>query len=334
MIYLLRSFGEGGKSILKIGFSDNLENRLSQYFYSNPFHKVISTKEGDEIQESLLHLYLGSLGYSFTIDGKLSEWYIDNPDVERIFGLSLGELCDEIWESRDKVFDPKKLKAMTASDYTYRLFDFLYKDHKDTFCGELFKINDGSISENESYKEVDEIFWESYINFNSPEIKLPDIYSEENLNIASEFLDNYFYKTGIFRDKMKMYCEFCDQYKDNQEIMNILDYKILNSRFRQFYEYFGTKGCSSRGYEEKQLLEAWGNDSKEEKLVKEIFLNFKVGDRYSSKDIKIMIGGIYQKLGITKTAKATDLGKYFTLTKTKVTLSDKTIVNGFKLEKL
>ena len=51
-----------------------------------------------------------------------------------------------------------------------------------------------------------------------------------------DFLDNKFYSTGIFKYKMKMYCEFCDQYKDNQEIMNILDYKILNSRFRQFYE--------------------------------------------------------------------------------------------------
>lgn len=39
------------------------------------------------------------------------------------------------------------------------------------------------------------------------------------------------------------------------------------------------------------------------------------------------------KIGYSfKIPKATDLGKYFKLTKTKVTLSDKTITNGFKLE--
>ena len=159
-------------------------------------------------------------------------------------------------------------------------------------------------------------------------------YKDENDKIASEFLDGYFYRTGVFREKMKMYCEFCDYYKNNLEVLDILNHRIENPRFRQFYDYFGTSGCSSRGYEEKPLLEAWGNDSKEEKLIKEIYLIFKLGDRYSAKDLKIMIGELYKKLGITKTPKATDLGGYFKLTKTRITLPDKTVVNGFRLDSL
>ena len=159
-------------------------------------------------------------------------------------------------------------------------------------------------------------------------------YKNENDQIASEFLDNNFYQTGIFREKLKMYCEFCDYYKDNPEVIDIINHRITNPRFRQFYNYFGTKGCSSKNYEEKNLLEAWGNDSKEEMLKKEICLTFKPGDRYSAKNLKQMVGEIYGKLGITKTPKATDLGKYFKLTKTRITLPDKTVVNGFKLESL
>lgn len=159
-------------------------------------------------------------------------------------------------------------------------------------------------------------------------------YKDESDRIASEFLDGYFYQTGIFEEKMRMYCEFCDHYENNLEVLDIINHRITNPRFKQFYDYFGTKGCSSRGYREKNLLEAWGNDSKEEILKKEIHLIFKTGDRYSAKDLKIILRELYKKLGITRTPKATDLGKYFKLIKTRITLPDKTVVNGFKLESL
>ena len=159
-------------------------------------------------------------------------------------------------------------------------------------------------------------------------------YKDENDRIASDFLDNHFYMTGLFHEKLKMYCEFCDLHKDNQEIMDILNHRITNPRFKDFYNYFGTKGCKSRRYQELPLLEAWGNDSKEERLKKEIYLNFQENQKYSMKDLKEKVGEIYTRLGITKTPKATDLGKYFTLKKTKVTLPDKTIAHGFRLDTL
>ena len=159
-------------------------------------------------------------------------------------------------------------------------------------------------------------------------------YKNENDEIAQDFLDNHFYQTGFFHEKLKMYCEFCDTYKDNPEVIDILNHRITNPRFKQFYDYFGTKGCKSKRYQELPLLEAWGNDSKEEKLTKEIYLTFKPGDRYSLKDLKEIIRGLYSKLEITKTPKATDLGKYFKLTKTRITLPNKTVVSGFRLDSL
>ena len=77
------------------------------------------------------------------------------------------------------------------------------------------------------------------------------------------------------------------------------------------------------------------NISKEEELEKMIYKKFKKGDRYSLSEVKDLLSEMYNTLEITKTPKATDLGKYFKISKTRITLPDKTVVNGFKiLEKI
>ena len=58
MIYLIRSYGKDEQTALKIGFASNLETRMSQYFYMNPFFEKVSSREGDELLEDLLHYYL------------------------------------------------------------------------------------------------------------------------------------------------------------------------------------------------------------------------------------------------------------------------------------
>ena len=157
--------------------------------------------------------------------------------------------------------------------------------------------------------------------------------SEED-RIVSDFLDNHFYKTGRFEDKMKMYCDFCDIYRDNQDIMSSLDHKIKDSKFKGYYTFYGTSGCSSRYFEEKKLISGFRDYMKGDKLETLVYTNFKTGGRYAMKEIKQKLSEIYSLLGISRTPKATDLGKYFKLTKTKVTLPDKTVKDGFKLEVL
>ena len=152
--------------------------------------------------------------------------------------------------------------------------------------------------------------------------------------IVSDFLSNHFYKTGIFKEQMRMYCEFCDIYKDNQDIMSSLDHKIKDSKFKGYYTFYGTSGCSARDFEEKKLISGLRDYMKGDKLETLVYTNFKTGGRYAMKEIKQKLSEIYSLLGISKTPKATDLGKYFKLAKTKVTLSDKTVTNGFKLEVL
>ena len=133
---------------------------------------------------------------------------------------------------------------------------------------------------------------------------------------------------------MKMYCEFCDIYKNNQDIMSSLDHKIKDSKFKGYYTFYGTSGCSARKYQELELKKGFKDYIKGDKLETLVYTNFKTGGRYTMKEIKQKLSEIYSHLGISKTPKATDLGKYFNLQRTRLTLPDKTIVNAFKLEVL
>ena len=74
--------------------------------------------------------------------------------------------------------------------------------------------------------------------------------------------------------------------------------------------------------------------SKESELSSVIYKKFKIGDRVVNKDIKQILQDIYRDLGITSKPKATDLGKYFKLTRTCITLPDKTIKEGYLLKSL
>lgn len=150
--------------------------------------------------------------------------------------------------------------------------------------------------------------------------------------IVDFFLDNQFYKTGVFREKMKLFCEFMDKHKENQEISNLLYLKIKDPRYKDYYSYYGTSGCRAVRYDEKPLKEGLLNLSKEDKLLIAIHNNFRLGDRFTKKYIKTTLTNIYKSLNITITPKATDLEKYFKLVKIKVTMEDKTRENGFKLE--
>lgn len=152
--------------------------------------------------------------------------------------------------------------------------------------------------------------------------------------LLSDFLNNYFYKTGLFHEKMKLYCEFSDMYSGNSAIMEGLNHRIEDPKFLKYYRYYGTKGCSSRKYQEADLYRGWEDASKSDKLSSIIYSKYQTGDKISMIDLKLGLKEIYSSLSISKTAKATDLGEYFSLTKTHVTINGVS-KNGFKLgEKL
>ena len=133
-----------------------------------------------------------------------------------------------------------------------------------------------------------------------------------------DFLLYQFNTTGIFRTKMKMYCDFLDCYREySNEISDIIYYRTKDSRFRTYYNFFGSKGCKALRYQENDLKQTMISASKECNLSPIIYSRFSVDSRYTLKEIKSTLQEIYKHFGITSKPKATDLGKYFTLIRTK-----------------
>jgi len=158
------------------------------------------------------------------------------------------------------------------------------------------------------------------------------IYSSNDEQILKDFLDNEFYPCKIFDDRLKLYCEFRDKNKDNPVIMEGLLNRVTDQRFNQYYNYFGASGCRAVSFQEASLLRLLRDASKDNLLVKEIYSTFKEGDRYLSADIKEILRGIYQKLSLSKSPKASDIKEYFELSITNITTPEG-VKKGFILKK-
>ena len=301
MIYLIKSYGYRGKSVLKIGFTDDIQKRSYQYFSSNPMMEVLSTREGDEIFEKLLHRYLYYLGFQYKRFGRLDEWFIDSPEVKRLFHISRETLDKKIWKHRDKILD-------ISSSTDFRLFEYLYQKNKEGFIGNEFDYVDGKLTRTKA-KTIDISFW-------SLIIKRESISSEDTNDIVSVFLKK-FHSTGIFEEKMKMYCEFMDTFKDNVYILDQIIHKV-DPKFKTYYDLYGTSGCQAVRYEEIYLKRKIGDSLLEDSLKGKLIQEFKIGDRITLKDIKMRLKNIYTSLNITRTPKAKDLEQYFSVKELKL----------------
>ena len=329
----------GNKFIYKIGFSEdiNIENRLNSYFYMNPGSEIISLRRGDELLEDLIHYYLYYLGYRYQKNNKLDEWFTGDPEVLNIFHISRESLERKLWKYRDKVFNIDKIKSDRTLDL--QLFRYLYTKNKDSFVGERYRVTENKELIKLNPKEIDLVFYNSLLKYFPEEIIVPSPsniseYQSDLEREVQDFLDNKFYSTGIFKYKMRMYCEFMDKHQGNKEVSDIIYFKIKDPRYRNFYNFYGTKGCKAVSYEEKKLEIGMIDTTSDSVLYTTIYTRFKCGERYTSKDLKEILREIYQDLGISRTPKANDLRQYFKLIKTKITLPDKTLKDGFRLDPL
>ena len=159
-------------------------------------------------------------------------------------------------------------------------------------------------------------------------------YQSEIEKEIQDFLDTKFYKTGIFKYKMKMYCEFMDLHQGNKEVSDIIYFKIKDPKYRKYYNFYGTSGCKSVSYEEKKLELGMINTSKSDELFSVVYKKFKIGEKYTLKEIKSVLQDIYRDLGITSKPKATDLDKYYNLSSVLITESSGKRTRGYLLNSL
>ena len=304
MLYLIRSFGRGGKSILKIGYTEDIDRRMNQYFYINPYFENISNREGDEMLEGMIQIYLKFLGYQFQKDGRLNEWFIDNFMIPQIFHINRKRLEKKLWNNRDKIFDLSKT-------IDFKIFTYLKERNPNTFRGYNYKVLEGNNIIPISAKDID-------VKFQSKLINRKEIVIENKDDVFGSFL-NTFCNTKIFPIKLKIFCEFMDLHKDDDNILKFIQDKIPDPKFLNYYNFFGTKVCKSKKYCEEtlkhMLFDAIGKDSLRSKIISE----FMLGGKYTRKNIKERLAVIYKTQGISKAPKANDIEEYFDTRPIKIT---------------
>ena len=71
--------------------------------------------------------------------------------------------------------------------------------------------------------------------------------------------------------------------------------------------------------------------SKNPELIKRLMEEFIIGERYSLKDIKLILATNYSTIGLIKTAKASDLEDYFNIKKCTICQKDGKRINGYEI---
>ena len=173
---------------------------------------------------------------------------------------------------------------------------------------------------NERSWEVSQVDYQDQINVTRS--LLEEGYTQQNFNyeedkILKDFLDNRFYSTGVFREKMKLFCEFMDKYKNNKYILDSIIHKV-DPKFKKYYDLYGTQGCRANSYKEAYLKQRISDNMKNNNIKDKLVEKFEIGHRYTLKNIKNSLKLLYENLGISKTPKASDLKEYFNVSEVKL----------------
>lgn len=303
---------------MKVGYTDDINKRMGQYFYNNPGFDILGIREGDEMLEDMIQIYLTYLGYQRKIGGRLNEWFDDRPEVQQIFHISRNRLENLLWRSREKVFNLTRTTHLN-------IYEYLREKNLDSYSGVNYKLDENSNIIPIKYNKLDLYYQTSIINKNL------DVETEPT---GIDDLDNFieeFYSTGNFSNKMKAYCKFVDQYGKDNYIMGIVDIRIPDPKFKSYYNLFGTSGCRARSYRDDRINTIIDSRIKINNLSTKVSEMFKIGKRYSRKDIKLLLSQIYNSLEIKKIAKANDLEKWFEIKEVKFPDATGKWIHGFEI---
>lgn len=101
MLYLIRSWGRGGKSYLKVGYTSDLKSRMFSYYHSNPGFELLAVRQGGLTEEKKIQLYLEILGLKAEF---LNEWFLDTPEVQNFFHQGIRKVNKTLWRGRDMIW--------------------------------------------------------------------------------------------------------------------------------------------------------------------------------------------------------------------------------------
>lgn len=136
-------------------------------------------------------------------------------------------------------------------------------------------------------------------------------------------------KKEPFVDRMQAYCE----YRAKQGLIVNLAMPTLESKYpelRYYYEALGVDRIKALNYKEKKLLNEIHIMKTKNKIRHELHGIIHIGDRILTTDIQQTLRVVYDRLGIDKSPKATDLNEFFEIHPVKIPTANGR-KNGFEI---
>ena len=143
--------------------------------------------------------------------------------------------------------------------------------------------------------------------------------------LVKSFLNAF---SGDFEHQMKTYCDFLFAYPEYKAKLEWLPQIPMN--IKEYYNKLGPDAIRAASYVEKRITRILDGASCGNDLGDEIRSTFLPGQFYSYKQIKFRLKEIYERLGIDKTAKASDLEEWLECKSTKG-IVDGRKENGYKI---
>ncbi len=291
MLYLLRSFGpvKSGKLnyIYKVGYTRNIKKRFEMYKSHNPYIQLISTREGEEFEEKLLHLFLHSYGLGVYKD----EWYSDeNREIINLFHCSLDDIKRRLWRNRESAFNYSEFR----------------EEYLHVFGSPLniyYQLRERFKSETKIIKPIDNFVSKLCHDFSFGEI-------------TAEVYDyiKTIYSFKATADKYKYLCSLPEQ-----TVLSILPH--LPSNFQNYYTVLGPDRMRALWYDVTKMKKEYdGVIGNQGICIRDYIIPaFKIGEIYSKAKVKEKLREIYDSVGYSKTPRAVDLGDYFIIKNTMIT---------------
>ena len=151
---------------------------------------------------------------------------------------------------------------------------------------------------------------------------LKKVYFDKESLLNDQFITEFNLDKN-FERRIKLYCDFLDQYPKYQEILKS-DPRVPRD-YSLYYSVIGSLKIRSVGYYEAALKNLISQALNYNEISGTILHTFFIGNRYTKKYIKEKLQEIYNQFNIKKTAKASDLEEYFILRRSIITENKKKI---------
>ena len=313
---------------IKIGFSIDFKNRLSQYMTDTPRIDVLYTyEEGTEEDEKRLHKYFEKYKTSdlngnewFKFDKEFIDFFESSPGIEdirtRVSHIKLPKEIEE--EQRNKLRASRIVLSMVYLQLELGINNDTVSYGDIDYLDESFQeVTKSDILFNYYLEKIKPKTDIEFLEFLKSELSEEDYnhlfesYNkqlEQNIDITSEL--GTFNSLALYRDRMRFICE------QNQVLSKDKFGMLINSVPKSFKNYFtvlGPSKCRALMYQQTTMEREYQRllNNQGVSLDDRIYDTFHAGDRIRKKDVKAMLEKIYQDSGFQQVAKSKDIEQWF-----------------------